>query len=360
MNYLYLCSSIRHAYLAMGIANDAPEANHHLIFINQKNAKDNHTVQLFLKDKRPFASIEVYENGKGVIGKYQSKRAAFTQLKAALQRLQPHKIFGGNDRRTEFQFAMHFCHQLKKSKLVDYTPTGIYMDDGTGSYVNGVYLNKLQTITDLTIDRALKKLFYGLWYDKSMLMGGSKWVDECWLTFPDLAPENLNKTIVPLKPATFRSKSFLSLAERYLPTTKQASDSDGRDDIFSKKYDAFLILPYSKFVKTYFPSSEVYVELANKYLEKFDNIAVKYHPREKDFYFKSSANITEFPPSIPAEVIFSFVSANCVVGDLSSALLSANWLLPESESILLCPEKLADHTLIQIFKRTPISIEYYA
>ncbi len=350
---LYLCSSVRHAYLAMGLANEQVDITHHLVFINQRNVKHNSTIEIFRRDKHPFASVDVYEEKKGFFAKYRNKLTVFKQLESMLRKLRPHKIFVGNDRRVEFQYAMHFCQANAIST------TGAYLDDGSGSYVNGRYIRKLRTFTDLTFDRWLKRIFYGAWYDKHLLMGGTRWVSECYLNFPELAPREIaeNKTIVPLEADTFVNQRFLLLAERFIQSQPNILAGES-SQLFEQSYDVFLTLPLSNFVHKYFPSVQFYNELVNKYLAKYNRVAVKYHPRETEFYFESQASVTQFPASLPAELIFPFVDIKRVVGDLSSAVVSAVWLIPGCTAVCLCPKILKDSPIISFVERTAVEVEY--
>lgn len=352
-NYFYLCSSVRHVFLALGLANSSPNIRHHLLVINQKSVGP--VVRSLLSDPGPFSSVEVFEAGSGAWGKLRSKRRCFSRLSELLDALRPVRVFGGNDRRVEFQYAM--------SQAVKANPdvVGAYLDDGTGSYINGIYLRKWRTVVDMTADRLLKRIVYGSWYDKNRLLGGTRWVKECYLNFPDLAPLELKsrKKILPLDHEIFRADSFKK-SLRPIVEAYRESKSGGFDfSSFHKTYDVFVVLPHSRLVKEYFGGFEKYNEILEKYLGDFGSIAVKYHPRETDFYFKSSASVTIFPASLPAELIFSLVQAGRVVGDASSALLSAVWLMPEGRAVCLCPKGLDENPIFSLVKRVPVEIVHH-
>lgn len=346
-SYFYICSSARHIFLAMGLANGLPNIRHHLLVINQKAVSP--VVGTLLSRPEPFTTVEAFVVNGGGYKKLWGKKRSFARLKELIDSLQPVRIFGGNDRREEFQYAVSYAEK--------YTPqvVGAYLDDGTGSYVNGVYLRKWRAIVDLTVDRLLKRVFYGPWYDKQRLLGGTRWVKECYLNFPDLAPEELKsrKDIFPLEREVFRADSLRRLLESLVDAYRTPSDEDFSVAQLYQEYDVFVVLPHSKAVARYFGGEKSYNEALGKYLKGKGKVAVKYHPRESRFYFDCDASVTVFPASLPAEILFSFVQSKCVVGDMSSALLSAAWLMPESRTICLCPRGLDENPILSLVKRVP-------
>jgi hypothetical protein len=93
-------------------------------------------------------------------------------------------------------------------------------------------------------------------------------------------------------------------------------------------------------------------------LSRFSSVAIKYHPRETDLYFKSEKEVIVLPTALPAEILFSLVDVRCVMGDLSSALLSAVWLYPGIEAVCLWPKHLNPPPIMQIIEKTPVAIEW--
>lgn len=344
MNYLYLCSSPRHIYIAMGLALNQPAVTHHLMIINQKK-RSNFFVESLVRCPYPFASVEVMP----IIGKrkkYVARKKALTRIEQWLQDNVADKILCGNDRSVEFQFAMY------RSQKIGRKTVGAYLDDGTGSYINGSYLKWNRAVTDLTIDRCLKWLFYGVWYHKVKFLGGSKWVQECYLNFPKLAPEYIkkNKQIIPLEPSVFRTQCFLNALLTLIP-------GDFTSSIDTSGFQLFLVLPLSKTIERFYASTEEYLSIINGFVSDYERVAVKYHPRETQFYFDCDKEVTVFPPELPAEAIFSLVNVACVVGDTSSALLSAHWLNPAAKVVCLCPKALMDNPIMRIISATDINVQ---
>lgn len=341
MIYLYLCSSPRHIYLALGLALSEPEVTHHLRIINQKS-KANLFVDGAIRSSHPFASVEAMPLLKKR-GKYAAKKQALRLIGAWLESNYADKIFCGNDRSIEFQYAMHLSLKMGRSTQ------GAYLDDGTGSYINGCYLKWSRAFTDLTVDRCLKWLFYGSWYHKVRYLGGTRWVKECYLNFPELAPEFIkkNKSIIQLDSAMFRSEAFLKALRTIASDDLIGSGGD---------FQLFLVLPLSKSIERFHTGIEEYLRLVNRFTGDHERIAVKYHPRETHYYFTSDRSVTVFPPSLPAEAIFSLVNVDCVIGDTSSALLSAQWLNPGARVICLCPQELLDNPVVGLMEATDIRV----
>lgn len=354
--HLYLCSSVRHIYLAMGLALTKPEDSHRLLLVNQAAGKSHLMLSALLKSPYPFDKIDVCVTQRGGLKKFLSRRRALWFIADCVAGWQPTHVYAGNDRLVEFQFAMRGARQLPQKAL------GCFLDDGTSSYINVRYIKAWRAFSDLTFDRMMKRIFYGGWYEKVKILGGTKWVDECYLTFPQLAPTALTeaKKIIGLNPADYKSKAFLTLIEQFIPQDTGGIKSALPRSAFYEHYDAFLVLPSYKFIVSSFTGVAEYNAKINSYLRRFNKIAVKYHPRETQFYFKSDVAVTTFPANIPAEILFSFVHADCVVGDLSTALMSAIWLLPNSRVVCVCPPSLSTNPLVALMQRAGIEIDYGA
>ncbi len=326
----------------MGLALQWSDRHHHLVVINQKPGKHNVVFDTLLEDPHPFTTTQLQTTHKGPLRKRRSKSQAFSEIRSLVENLHPERIFTGSDRHVEFQYAMHTARRLK------FKTQGCYLDDGSSSYVNARYLHFWRSLTDLTVDHLLKKCFYGTWFHKHLLYGGTKWVSECYLNFPQFAPEALKqqKKIIGLAASTYTNEAFRKSTMRFFPSGDAALKT-----ALSQQYDAFLVLPHSRFVNQYFKNADAYNRIVDEYLKSFTTVAVKYHPREDQRYFTSHADITELPAELPAEIIFSWLKAEMVVGDLSSAVLSALWLLPHCEAVCLVPAQLQNNPFIPLIKQ---------
>lgn len=349
--YLYICSSVRHLYLTLGYAMAHPERKHYVIMLEQGSTeKRNPLVKQLLLDPGPLAGFDL-PPPQTSRSRYIKRKSASRYIVERVQSLHPAKIFGGNDRRVEFQYTM-YCAR-KNNRHVQ----GIYLDDGSASYVNGRYLRFFQSLTDLTIDLLLKKVFWGTWYHKSLHYGGTRWVDECLLNFPHLVPDHLkhNKRIKRLQADLYRQSEFQHYMNSLIADSRLVKREEG---VFSDEYDALLILPLAKFVVSNYGSITRYLAVIDKYLVANDckRVAVKYHPRESQAYFQSDLPSVEIPAALPAEVIFSLLQTRCILGDLSSALLSAVWLLPNAHVICLCLPAMRSNPIMKLVQKTPVKV----
>lgn len=347
--HLYLCSSVRHIYLAIGFALAHPGVEHHLVLISQRKGRLNILADCLSRDSSLFTSFHIEYDGDGKWGKYQQARRCLQKIKQIALALNPSHVFVGNDRKVEFQYTMHSLRENGK------TATGVYLDDGTGSYLSGRYMKMWGAFTDQYIDRPVKKLVFGSWCDRVRCLGGTRWVDQCYLNFPNLAPLEIRtkKQVKQLPADWYTSKAFNTYIKGLLGDKLQTGDGE----TVESGYDALLILPAAKAVEKIFGSVTDYNSLINRYLIGFSSVAIKYHPRETHFYFSSSKDVTVLPSSIPAEILFSLVAPKRVIGDLSSALLSAVWLYPDIHTRCLWPAKIKKPALFEIIRNTHIEIE---
>lgn len=347
--HLYLCSSVRHIYLTIGLALANPNVRHHLVLISQNRRRQNILAESLQRDSSLFDSFVTEYDAEGPFRKYRETCKILQRLKCRALELQPDKVFVGNDRKVEFQYIMHCLRETRS--LV----TGVYLDDGTGSYQSGRYMKRWSALTDQYVDRPLKKIVFGNWCDRVRFLGGTRWVDECYLNFPDLAPAAIKatKNIVQLPAKWYTSDEFRAhMANLLGPRLRTESGDD-----IPLGIDAFVVLPSSKFLAKVFHSIDEYNQLLNRYLSNFESIAIKYHPREKQHYFRSPKSVTVLPSSIPAEILFSLTEPKHIIGDISSAILSAAWLYPHIQTTCIWPRKVAKPVIFEVIEKTSVDVQ---
>ncbi len=327
---LYLCSSKRHLYLALGLAQQAA-AECHLVIIDQDPACDDPLLEAVKVRPGPFASVVIWNRPADGA----QRRHLFARIADLVGSLRPAEIHVGNDRRIEFQYAM-YCARA-------FGTTGVYIDDGTGTYVNGTYLKFGRSWIDLSIVAFLKKLQYGWWYQRRRYLGGTDWVDRCQVQFPQLMPAAVRcgKPVSGLDPAPFRSPPFNALLDVYLRALAAELD-------FSAQFDAVVMLPHSKHVRRYYRGVPVYLEMLQAHLRGLAKLALKYHPRETNFYFPAGPQQLVLPAHLPAEMLVGRLQTQMIVGDTSSALLSAIWLHPQARVISVCARGDANLPLVRL------------
>lgn len=263
----------------------------------------------------PFKQIErLSQQAKGR-GKRQQRQSAFNKITSLLERIKPDKIYTGNDRRIEFQYAMHHSRKLNKASL------GVYLDDGTYSYLG----RETHWLKDKLIDNLVKKLTYGRWWQQPSTIGASNWINQAILAFPKSAvPEIQEKSCFAL-PENLQRPEFVKLAQHCL------HDIDFPLSALSY-LDALLLLPHSSVAK-----DRTKQKLSYWLNEHGDKIAFKHHPRtalldkqgdKEEWLIPQKA--MQVPAGIPMEVLLPLIQPTCLLaGDVSTALLTAKWLRPE-------------------------------
>ncbi|RXG33519.1 polysialyltransferase family glycosyltransferase [Methanohalophilus sp. WG1-DM] len=130
-------------------------------------------------------------------------------------------------------------------------------------------------------------------------------------------------------------------------------------DIRSLNFDCVLVLPHSSFVEKigskYFKN--IYSLILESLLNRFENIGVKYHPRENsgDFLEIDNDVVKLIPNSIPLELVWISLMKNpplIVIGDISTGLLTCNLVFKNKTSIISTANILdvpVEYNLVQFF-----------
>lgn len=260
------------------------------------------------------------QQAKGM-GKRQQRRTAFKAIAELIERIQPDKIYTGNDRRIEFQFAIHHSSQAQNSKNREVV--GVYLDDGTYSYLG----RKTHWLKDQVIDNLVKKLSYGFWWQQPKTIGASSWIKQAILAFPASAIKEIKQKACLQLPRNLGKPEFKQLARLCLENSPITAES--LSDI-----DALLLLPHESVAE-----DQTKQKLSYWLTGHDDKIAFKHHPRtnlhnlqgDKEVWLIPEEAI-QVPAGIPMEVLLPLFQPNCqIAGDVSTALLTAKWLRPELE-----------------------------
>jgi len=266
-NYFFISSPL-HFFIATNLAISHQGDNNIAIFIS----KNEETAQQYSKATRHCTDIfqQTYElSVDDEQAKFSKRKVRFAQLKALISSTIPDRIFTGSDRRMEFQFAMH------QASKVNAEVEGIYIDDGTVSYLGHKSIN---SIVHQYIDPTLKKLIYGLWWKNPLTTGSSSWI----------------------------SKAYLAVK-------------------------AVLCLPNESF---YLKNPQFLQQIKNTILKHFQpqNIAIKAHPKSKDMALLTQMfpESIALPNTLGMELLLPKLSNDTsIIGDVSTALLTAKWLKPK-------------------------------
>jgi hypothetical protein len=263
----------------------------------------------------PFKQTQLLSQQAKGKGKRQKRQSAFNRISQLIDQIKPENIYTGNDRRIEFQYAMNHARKSDESCL------GIYLDDGTYSYLG----RETHWFKDKILDNLIKKLSYGFWWQQPSTIGASNWISQAILAFPSSAvPELQQKTCVAL-PANLQKPEFVALAQLCLQSIEFPQSS-------LTQIDALLLLPHDSVAE-----DRTKQKLSYWLKRHGDKIAFKHHPRtdlsdiegdKEDWFIPQQA--IQIPAGIPMEVLLPLIQPTCLLaGDVSTALLTAKWLRPE-------------------------------
>ena len=322
-NKILMVTTFRHYFIGLGLALNDRACNYHLIFINQHfDDERNPIYQASLSLLEPFASVSCLPiRVSGLMNKKKMRKEAFGMLRAKIAELKPVEIATGNDRRLEFQYAMYFARRILKL-----TVKGGFLDNGNGSYISYESLNLRKYLVRLWVDVPIKKLIYGSWFTKGVLYGDSHWIDTCYLCHPFQAPKKLNeKEIVEVKVDNYKGP----YPEDNLNKLVALLGLDSQDG--ERGRSILITLPRIKMIADIYGSVERAKEMFDEVCEGYQDIYIKYHPADLGDVLDMSEKAKVITPALPVEVLFSVMRFDCVVGDVSTAIMAAKWMLPESD-----------------------------
>jgi hypothetical protein len=286
----------------------------------------------------PFIQIKILPGlAKGCL-KLAERKSNFGIIQQGLQSFNPDIIAVGSDRRIEFQYAMHW------QQSHNHPIQGWYLDDGLYSYAGRPY----HPFKD-GFNNVLKKLSYGLWWQEPKTVGASSWIDQAWLFQPSHAVAALQaKQCHVVDPKWFTSDQVKGLSKSVL------SDYQVNDSVLQvlRSVGVFLLIPHPNNIK----KMKDYESRIFKFLDFLKQqgipIAVKYHPRTPQvdpLKLVKGYNALLLPSGLAFEFILPFLKwQSHVVGDVGTALLTAQWLRPDLQVTAVLAE---DDEFQKTFKR---------
>jgi len=253
------------------------------------------------------------------------------------------RIFTGNDRRYEFQYAMQIATQAGAQV------EGIYLDDGAVSYVGHKSINK---ISHRYIDPLLKKLSCGWWWKNSLTTGASAWIDSAYVAFPDAVhPLLRDKKLHRIDATGFRADSYVALTSELVADSAQ----------LRKKLSGVRVVLTLPHEAGFLQKQQDYVRIGKMLADCFQcgEIAVKAHPRAQD-----QASVEGcFPGAllldrrIGMEFLLPFLQDDCLVlGDISTALLTSKWLRPDLAVVALKIFGELSEALLTLYDKLQVEI----
>lgn len=343
---VYFSSTTLHLYTAAAIAAERKDEDAYLVIIDQPEDKPCTLHDIVLQwEQSPFTGSYVF-NGRhqGICNKVKKRKKMFSELLELIRQLKPEHMFVGNDRRIEFQYAMH------ASKKLGFNTTGHYMDEGTFTYTGR---KASSSFTDKVIDNIAKKVIYGSWWQNPPSVGASAWVDIIHVAFPELIHESLkSKTVEQLNPDAFLSDGIRSLSALIIDAAK--FDVSRLNNI-----DVLITLPH----ESLFAENRLYKQNINHVIDTLKDeglvVAVKYHPRGQSLdplQLEDKASLL-LPPQISFEALLPLLPDHCEVwGDISSTLLTSRWLR-SALKVISVSDSQPDGNFATLFDKLGIKIK---
>lgn len=332
-SYFFISSPL-HFFVATNLALSI-EGNKIAVFINKNFATAKQYGDVAKQFPNIFTDVLVIN--------CKDKKASYAQIESAIDKHPADEIFAGNDRRFEFQFAMH------TAKKHNPKVKGAYIDDGAVSYLGH---KSSGNIAHKYIDPWLKKLAYGPWYKSALTTGCTAWVDTVYLAFPNLAhPLLKEKQLTAISPENFSKPEFLALNNALL------NNSKALDEINFGEIKVVLTLPHEA---SYVNAPEKLESLKARLVTQFQEsaIAIKAHPRSENFSLltKVFPQSTNLPATIGMEMLLPLLASDiAIVGEVSSTLLTAKWLKPNADVRIYQGDNKPDDKLVSLLTELGIT-----
>ena len=317
--HVFLASTPLHLLQALAITDVHQLNDAHLLMIDQDSAlKTPYFTQLTQWSNNPFASMhQFFRPPRQPLRKWQARQATFRELKHIAKHIRPKAIYGGNDRRIEFQYLMHTASEM------NLMPRGIYLDDGLFTYAGR---QASFSINDRFIDHAIKKLVYGFWWKHPKTVGASDWITDGYVAFPDLAhPLLQSKHLKPLTAKYWQCPSVTSFCQQLIDQAAAQID-------FSQ-FDAVITLPHESILNQQPRYRDKLIKIIEHWRQQNGTVAIKSHPRNKVLDPLNTADMgaTVLSQRLPFEAMLPLLASRVsVYGDLSTTLLITRLLKPEA------------------------------
>lgn len=315
INYFFISSPL-HFFIATNLAISHKADTNIALFIS----KNEQTAKQYAKATKHFSRIFQDTHDLTINDdqqKFKQRKLRFDQIEEVIASTPPDRIFTGSDRRMEFQFAMH------QARFLNAGVEGIYIDDGTVSYLGHKSIN---SVLHKHVDPLLKKLVYGSWWQNALTTGSSSWISKAYLAVPKDAHSLLQtKELIALDQDVFSSDEFLEVNDFLI------AKYDELNAIDFPKIKAVLCLPNESF---YLKKPAFLQQINNTILQHFqpEDIAIKAHPKSKDIALLAQVfpKSISLPNTLGMELLLPKLSDNTsIIGDVSTALLTAKWLKPK-------------------------------
>ena len=318
---LFLVSTPLHLFVSAGVALARRQKwDAHLVFIDQPPGQEPPYLSCVREWREsPFQSVHVLPTrGDGLVGRLQGRRHAFRLLRELVDGTTPRRIHVGNDRRVEFQYAMHHA------RTVGIPCEGVYLDEGAYTY-----LGRPPQQLERVVDHRLKRLAYGSFWDTPPTVGGSRWVDRALVAHPDEVFGELRGKELEAVPARwFWDPALVALARGIL---RRFTVDVGE----LRRCDTLLTVPHEKVLRRQPDLREDLAQVVRTLLVAGEHVAVKSHPRSggDPLQVAGEPGVFDVPHQACFEALLPVLDTPRLIGGGFSPLMTTRWLRPDLRSI---------------------------
>ncbi len=315
MEDYYLISSSLHLCLAASIALRHPDHRSTAVIMTRSAATAARFAQAARGTPDVFDAVAVLEPPPGA-GRWARRRALYRQIEALVAHPAAMRIFTGNDRRLEYQYAMHVASRA--GARVE----GVYMDDGAATYVGQ---KAMHSFAHRHLEPLVRKLMHGWWFKDAVTQGTSAWTTSVYVAFPQAVhPLLKRKQIVGIDVSPLRSEAFLRLV---------AALTDDFDAL-RRTLDGVRIVVSLPKESHYLDHPDTQQHLWAQLTARCqpDRIAVKPHPRSSrlDVLAERFPGARLIDKNVGWEFLLALLPDGCaVVGDVSSTMITTRWIRPD-------------------------------
>ena len=338
-----------HLFVATGLAMDTGDATNDLILaIGHPSMREYHS-QLARCEMYPFRNmVEINRDfhGASYLSKWRVIRNNIDRVRKFVELSPPESVFCGNDTFPSFQCGLSLV------RAEDHNSDRVHVDDGSASY------NSCSFRVGSRIELFLKRIMFGRWLHEVGQLGTTRHIDRLLLIYPELAVRSLQvKPCRPLLPDRLQSPEMIRLY----------AESAGADlaGCFEAAGSKAMVFPSSSIVWGTGASryKQGMRELCAVLHDNLTTPIVKYHPFERSSDWcglEGMPGVTIVPQHLPAECLFLLGSRtiDLVVGDVSTSLLTARWLLGANLRIVVLGEfaKEKDAQLLGILRKLDATV----
>lgn len=332
MNF-FLAHTPYHIILSIAIAIDNKDKSEIFIFNDFDTRKLNKSLLLEV-----FESVYIVKGTRDCETNFSIKRI-YDIIKMPLEIVKKvenniDNIYIFNDYRYEVQITL--CKLRKKGDF-----NTIYVEDGSSVYT-------LSKVNERISNYIIKKIISFFKYKKVDVLGTFYMIDKSIVLFKNLVREELKKKEVE----EISKESFINAIDIVNKSDKL--------NLIDDMYNLFIILDHSESINDINKYSNIMKNIALKYSKKGYRIFIKYHPREKEFYFNIANNYNVINKDVSIESIFlsiKDVSENIIISNLSTSLISCRKVLEYVKIFTISRELGILNPLEQVYMK--LNITYF-